>query len=208
MPFTHDEFFEIFQKYNNSIYPIQLLLVLACLICAVWLLSNNRKRTQAVFLFIAFVWLWTGIVYHILFFSQINKTAYVFGVLFIIQALFFLQLAFNKSQIVKEKLTKYNYMAGTSLILYGLLIYPAICYFSYNNLAYIITFGLPCPTTIATFGMLFLAPIKVPKYMIVIPALWSIMGFSAAFSFGIYQDLIMPLSALLFLITYQYKQRH
>jgi len=50
------------------------------------------------------------------------------------------------------------------------------------------TFGLPCPTTIATFGLLLWVRGRVPGWLFVIPAVWSIVGSSAAFRFGILED--------------------
>jgi hypothetical protein len=50
------------------------------------------------------------------------------------------------------------------------------------------TFGLPCPTTIFTFGLLLWTDKKIPKYVLVIPFLWSIVGFSAAVNLKVYED--------------------
>jgi hypothetical protein len=50
------------------------------------------------------------------------------------------------------------------------------------------TFGLPCPTTIFTFGLLLLTDKNVPIAVLMIPFVWSLIGFTAAFSFGIWED--------------------
>jgi hypothetical protein len=50
------------------------------------------------------------------------------------------------------------------------------------------TFGLPCPTTIFTFGIFLYVIHGVRWYMIIIPLLWSIIGFSAAWSLSIGED--------------------
>ena len=50
------------------------------------------------------------------------------------------------------------------------------------------TFGLPCPTTIATFGILLWATRRVPGWLLVIPAVWSIIGTGAAVRFGVPED--------------------
>jgi hypothetical protein len=50
-------------------------------------------------------------------------------------------------------------------------------------------FGVaPCPTTIFTFGLLLWTTAKVPKYVLVIPLLWSLLGVTAAFTLGIRED--------------------
>jgi len=51
------------------------------------------------------------------------------------------------------------------------------------------TFGLPCPTTIFTIGLLMFACSPVPRSVFVVPVLWSLVGATAAFSLGVWQDL-------------------
>jgi hypothetical protein len=50
------------------------------------------------------------------------------------------------------------------------------------------TFGLPCPTTLFTLGMLaFLKPPR-PVAMFVVPLLWTLVGAQAALAFGVLED--------------------
>jgi hypothetical protein len=53
------------------------------------------------------------------------------------------------------------------------------------------TFGLPCPTTIFTLGMLSLCPRPVPWTLYLIPGLWAVIATSAAWVFGIGEDLAL-----------------
>ena len=56
--------------------------------------------------------------------------------------------------------------------------------------------GLPCPTTIFTFGMLLLADRKLSFGILIIPLLWSVIGLSAAISLGMYEDIGLIVSAV------------
>jgi hypothetical protein len=47
------------------------------------------------------------------------------------------------------------------------------------------TFGVPCPTTLVTAGFLLAAVPPVPRWLAVIPVLWSIIGGSAALLLGV-----------------------
>uniref|UniRef100_UPI003561CD8E DUF6064 family protein n=1 Tax=Salegentibacter sp. TaxID=1903072 RepID=UPI003561CD8E len=85
-------------------------------------------------------------------------------------------------------------------LVFGVFIYPVLIYFLESSLEKIITLGLPCPSTILTFGFLMLTKPKLSKYILVIPALWTIVGTSAAFNFGVYPDYFMALSALIAII--------
>ena len=51
------------------------------------------------------------------------------------------------------------------------------------------TFGAPCPTTIATFGLLTWATPRPPWFVWPIPVLWALVGTSAAFALGVREDL-------------------
>ena len=59
------------------------------------------------------------------------------------------------------------------------------------------TFGLPCPTTIFTFGILLWAKDKIPMYIIGIPLIWAVIGFTAALNLGIKEDTGLLVAAIL-----------
>ena len=58
------------------------------------------------------------------------------------------------------------------------------------------TFGLPCPTTILTIGLLVLAGPRAPRVLWIVPLLWSAVGASAALSLGMHEDLSLPAAGL------------
>ena len=50
-------------------------------------------------------------------------------------------------------------------------------------------FGItPCPVTLFTFGLFLLTIEPIPRRLLVIPVIWSLIGGSAAFKLGIAQD--------------------
>ncbi len=120
------------------------------------LLVIKRKSFSAKFimLMLSFQWIWMGIVYHFLFFSTINKAAYGFGIVFIIQGLIFLIGGFFRRQFSFEVKNDLCGITGAFFILFALLIYPLISYYLGHIYPASPTFGLPCPTTIFTFGIL------------------------------------------------------
>jgi hypothetical protein len=58
------------------------------------------------------------------------------------------------------------------------------------------TFGLPCPTTNFTFGPFLWVQARLPLRLLVIPAPWSVVGFSAALSLSITQDDGLPVAGV------------
>lgn len=194
-PFTFDQFFQVFQNYNTEIFPFQLI-ILAMGVVAVILIHNKKSiGNKLIAGFLGFLWIWIGLVYHLYFFTGINQAAYGFGTLFILQGIFFLiELFRNRLQFSFASKTS-NYIAYF-FILFGLIIYPLISYLSSGLFSETIALGLPCPTTIFTFGILMLTNKKMSKYLLIIPSIWAIIGTGAATNFGIYQDYVMLLSAI------------
>lgn len=74
------------------------------------------------------------------------------------------------------------------MVAYALIFYPIIGTLAGHGYPNGPTFGLPCPTTIATFGFLLWVRGRVPWWLLVIPAAWSLLGFSAAFQLGMAED--------------------
>ena len=196
LPFTTEQFFNVFENYNTNIFPVQIVILLAGLI--VLLMAHRDKQLgKSAGIFLGLLWMWIGAVYHLAFFSSINKPAIVFGVLFILQGILFFLNAFSKSaiQIKAEKNVRSG--AGEFLVIFGLIIYPVIGYLVEGSVTRIISLGLPCPSTILTFGFLMMATNRVPKYLLIIPFIWSLVGLSAALNFGVYQDYMLIVSAVL-----------
>jgi len=154
------------------------------------------KSDKIVALILSLFWLWMGIVYHLIFFTTINKAAYIFGAIFIIQGILFLFAGIFKNEFSFEFHPDKYGISGILLIVYALIIYPVLGYFLGHIYPSSPTFGLPCPTTIFTFGVLLLSDKKIPTYILAIPLIWSIIGFTAAFKFGVVEDTGLIIAAL------------
>ena len=89
-PFTTEQFFSVFEKYNHAIFPVQIILFLLSILALIAIGSTIRQKDKFVAGILGVLWLWMGIGYHIAFFSGINNVAYGFGLLFILQGLFIL----------------------------------------------------------------------------------------------------------------------
>jgi hypothetical protein len=196
MPFTTEQFINVFREYNLFAYPLQIILLIFGTACTFFIHLKKQNTFRIISIFIVFLWLWTGYIYFIKFFSVINNAAIAFGVLFIIQGiLFFIGLTINNKSDFKFE-NKLQIYSGYFFVIFGLIIYPLIGLLSGKSLYATISLGLPCPTLIYTFGILILAGKNLPKYLLIIPVLWAFIGFFAAIKFGVYQDVALPVSAL------------
>ena len=197
LPFTVEQFMSIFEKYNIAVWPMQVVLVLIALLALFLSLRKFSYSDKIISILLGLFWLWIGIVYHIIYFTSINKAAYLFGILYIIQGLVFISVGGMKSKLsFKFQPNSYGIIGGI-FILYALIIYPILGYFLGHVYPKKPTFGLPCPTTIFTFGLLLWTDKNVPKYVLLIPLIWSIIGFGAALSLGVKEDYGLLIAGIL-----------
>lgn len=208
IPFTVEQFFTIFQHYNTSIWPMQVVLFLSAIIIIYSILKNIKYSNRIVALILALLWFWMGIVYHLLHFTVINKAAYLFGPAFIIQALLFFYLGVLRSNLSFRYQHNIYGIMGSIFVVYSLIIYPILAYIFGHHYPQMPTFGVPCPTVIFTFGILLWMNIKIPKYLLIVPFLWSIIGFSAAINFQIKEDLGLFIAGLLSLLLIILRERN
>ncbi len=195
--FTVEQFFGIFKKYNEAIFPMQLLLYLLAIIAIYLVIKPAGKSSRIIAGILGFLWLWMGIVYHLVFFTRINNAAYIFGAIFILQSILFLFFGVLHDKFSFRLQHGVYGITGIVLILFSLIIYPVLGYFLGHVYPGSPTFGLPCPTTIFTFGLLLLNDKKLPLPVLIIPITWSVIGFTATFKFGVTEDIALLLSGLI-----------
>jgi hypothetical protein len=207
LPFTLEQFLDVFRQYNISIWPVQVLLVVLALITIYFSIFRKPYSVKIIVSVLAFLWLWMGIVYHLIYFSSINKTATLFGCLFIIQGLLLFYFGIIKDKLKFQfSLNRYG-ITGMALIMFALILYPLLGYCLGHVYPSSPTFGLPCPTTIFTFGILLFSSSRIPFIVIIIPAIWSVIGFSAVISLGMKEDTGLLIAGLICTIMTIYKNK-
>ncbi|WP_373540048.1 DUF6064 family protein [Chamaesiphon sp.] len=188
IPFTTEQFLQVFEKYNQAIYPFQFALILVAIATVFLAASRKPFANKLISCSLGFLWLWTGIVYHLIFFTAISPHAYLFGTLFIIQGLLFLFEGVVRNRLSFRDSQNFYGISGAIFIAYALVIYPLIGYALGRTFTASPTFGVPCPTAIFTFGLLIWTDKRFSLSLLIIPVLWSLIGTSAALSFGIKED--------------------
>ena len=196
-PFTRDQFLEIFKQYNETVFPSQIFLLILALWIVYLVFRPKKISDKWINGILAFFWLWMGIIYHLVFFTTINKAAFLVGIVFIIQGILIFLLGVYKNRLAYRFQPDIYGWTGMILIVFALLIYPLLGYAFDHIYPSSPTFGLPCPTTIFTFGVLLMTSKKCPVGILIIPFLWSMVGFSAAFHFGIKEDTGLLIASLI-----------
>jgi hypothetical protein len=186
LPFSSEQFFDVFGRYNTAIWPAQLALVAMALGC-LWLLFVQRERDRVIGWALALLWAWMAVVYHFAFFARINPAAGVFGAAFLLAAGLFAWHA-HRGTLRFSRPQGAAHVAGLVLVAYALVGYPLVGSLAGHNYPRTPTFGLPCPTTIFTLGFLLLARRPAPVSVFVVPLVWTMVGTAAAVQLGVVQD--------------------
>lgn len=195
LPFDQAQFFEVMAAYNQAVWPAQVVLT-ACSVLVAWLMfrrTRNAGRWASAML--AMLWAWMAVAYHWAFFTRINAAAWVFGAISLVGALVFAWYGVVKQDIRIEAHPSGKTALGWLLIVFALAVYPALGKLVGHDYPAAPTFGLPCPTTIFTVGILMLTTSGTPRLAYAAPVLWAAVGSSAAFLLGVYQDLSLVVAA-------------
>lgn len=188
IPFTVDQFLSVFERYNVAVWPAQLFVSALAILAILLALQHKAEFSKTISFILAMFWIWMGLVYHFWFFSVINRAALIFALFFVLQGtLFFLAGVLRNNLSFRLRPDLFG-IIGSAFLIYALFIYPALGYWFGHRYPAAPTFGLPCPTTIFTFGMLLWTARPVPLYLLPIPLAWSFIGFRAAVSLGMKED--------------------
>lgn len=194
LPFTVDQFLDVFAVYNVRLWPFAAVLwVASAYVVAAFVQGSSSRRL--VLGLLAIHWLWAGVAYHLAFFFTINPAALFFGPLFILEGLLLASRGMTRERLQVLGDHSARRQVATALLLYALL-YPAIVMADGHAYPRIPTFGVPCPTAILTAGFLVGAGPSLPRLLAFIPIVWAFVGGSAAFLLGVRADLVLLLAGV------------
>jgi hypothetical protein len=150
LPFTKEQFFDLFAAYNEALWPAAVALWIASAVIVALRLSARRPHDPWISALLVGHWAWSALA---------EWAPFAWGLI------------------------------GYSLA------YPAINAIDHLSLLRIPTFGLPCPTTIFTAGVLMLATPRSWR-LSTVPVIWSAIGGSATFLLGVHADVALPIAGM------------
>lgn len=189
LPFTPEQFFEVFAAYNRALWPAVIGLWLYSLTGAV-VLARSRRCDRFLVAMLGVQWGWAALAYHAAFFSRINPAAWLFAALFLAQSALFVWFGILRTDLRFTSRGSIRHAVAWMLIAYALA-YPFIVQADARDLLYAPSFGLPCPTTLLTIGLLFAADPPWPRVLAAIPVTWAFIAGSAALLLGVKADLML-----------------
>jgi hypothetical protein len=196
LPFSREQFVRVFVDYNLGVWPAQVVAYLLGAAAIVALVRPGRRADRTIGAILTAMWLWTGVGYHWFYFSAINQAAIVFGAAFVLQGAL-LASATLLGRLRFGTASRPSAWLGWAFVAYAFVFYPLVGAWSGHAYPAMPVFGItPCPVTLFTFGMLLLSVDPVPRGLLVVPFLWSLIGGSAALLLGIPQDWPLLLSGI------------
>lgn len=121
LPFTIKEFLEVFRQYNLEVWPAQVFMILLALTAVYFSVRKVAYSNKIISAILSFFWLWMGIVYHLIYFSEINKAAVAFGAIFIFQSLLFIYFGVVKNKLQFQLKMNIHGITGIIFVSFSLL---------------------------------------------------------------------------------------
>ncbi len=202
---SQEDLFEFFKQYNLSIWPMQIVAYVLCIIILFLAVKKPSYSDRTIAAIFAFFWLWLGIMFSLPA-GAVSPLFYVSAALFIVQGVLFL-VSMAKPAVSFRIGTDASSLTGLALILYATIFYPLVGYAVGHIYPQSLTVGVfPCPTTIFTFGLLLCTASKVPKYLLIAPGLFALSGVAGP-SVGIVEDIGLFISGILAVAVLVYRDR-
>lgn len=189
LPFTVEQFYGVFRDYNTAVWPAQWFLVALALAALVAVFMPRPWSGVAVSAVLGVLWAWIALAYHLAFFARISPAAYGFAALSAAGATVFVWQGVTRRSLAFRWVPGLMAMAGVVLVAFALVVYPVWSAYAGHPYPANATFGLPCPTTIFTIGLLCFAVPPTPRSPVFAPLLWSFVGAQAAFVLDVQPDL-------------------
>lgn len=189
LPFSVEEFFGVFRDYHEALWPAPVFLTALALAAIALVFRPGRASGAGIAAVLAILWTWLATAYHLAFFTRINPLAWGFAALSLAGAATFAWHGIVRRRLRFAWRSDGRALVGVALIAFALLVYPAWSWLAGHHYPSTPTFGLPCPTTIFTIGLLAFLVSPYPRGVFAAPVAWCLIGGQAAFLLGVHQDL-------------------
>ena len=117
LPFTKEQFFDLFVAYNEALWPAAAALWIASALVTLRL-SARRPHDRGISAVLVAHWAWAALAYHVAFFTRINPAAWLFAALFLGQAVLFFRVG-----VLQQRLSFTPWGTAWAPLAWGLIAY-------------------------------------------------------------------------------------
>jgi hypothetical protein len=153
---------------------------------------------------LALLWAWLGLVYMIVYYTRINSAGYVWGALFLLQAVFFaVEIFWPKIQFSPTARPRLGHLAA-AVAGWAFVGYPITALIFGHGWPELALFGCATPVALYTCGMLLFTFDRRPRWrFLFIPFLWSVVGgLGPAAQWQYYEDYALFGAGIILLIVW------
>ncbi|TNE29916.1 MAG: hypothetical protein EP349_05985 [Alphaproteobacteria bacterium] len=155
LPFTHDALVALFHSYNTGVQPAPWLMMCAALLALLCLFKPANIGGRAISAILALFWMWTGGVFHMMYFTPLNFMGPVYGFFFLMQAVLFLAVGTVMGKMDFHVDKSPTALMGLVLIILALVGYPLVEKLTGLTISDVRFAGTaPGPTALFTVGLL------------------------------------------------------
>ena len=196
--FSPRTYYRLFELYNLELWPLQLLALALGLAVLVLARRGSERAGRASAGILLLCWLWVAWGFHWQRYASINLAAGYFALAFGVQAALLLWSGVLRSRLAPPPTTRLQQRAGLVLLLFALLIFPAIGPLLGRSWTQAEVFGMaPDPTALATLGVLLLAGGRLAWGLWPIPVAWCLVSGTTLWAMEAPDFALVPLAALL-----------
>ena len=126
LAYTTEVFFSVFALYNAAIWPAQVIATALGVLVVLLSLRPRKGSDRIIAACLAASWLWTGVVYHMMFFATIEGAAWAFGAAFAIEGILFAWTGAARGRLRFRFGPNLYGWAGLGLVIFSLAVTPLI----------------------------------------------------------------------------------
>lgn len=187
-----DELRNLFADHTPDVWPVHLLAVVLALVAIVLVVRRpGIVADRVVTVLLASLWVWLALVFFGRQAAQLDPLlSAAYGALFLVQAGLFVRAGIVRRELRFRAADGLVGRIGWAALAYALVVYPVLGIILGHGFPEAPLFGIaPCPTVIATFGLLLLAAPPLPKRLLIIPTIWAVLAPLAAVGHGYPEDI-------------------
>jgi len=184
-----ENWWSISERYNNAIFPVQIVIMAIGVILTYLLFTKPSTRTNNLMkAYLTVTFAWNGIVFFLIFGKELPGTFLGAPLFIIIPVLFAVDIFAKKTEFKLPDARWYKYLTIFWVLcafLYPLIglplghLYPRSCIFG----------AFPCPTTVFALALLAAAIPKVDKKVYILLLIWALPSVGKCFgALDLYED--------------------
>jgi hypothetical protein len=186
-----NELLDLFTRYNEDLWPAHVVAYALGVACVLLLFAPRRPAAdRSIAAVLAVLWVWLAVVFQAMYATDVDRVLGVaYAVLFLAQGYLLARAGVVEHELEFLTGNGWSGVLGWVALGYAVLVYPVLGALLGHGWPESPLLGMaPCPTTIATFGLLLLARPPVPHRLLVVPLVWALLAPPAAMGRGVYED--------------------